>query len=171
MINSCFGKIKFVLLLVFTLSACKNELMIESAEYENEVQYLVKLTDSLSVYIGMTKENRLKYFINRVDDNQMQFISFYNDGTIQSKEFLNFDKERHGYSCYFYKSDGNISGEYYYKNGNPIGLAIEYYSFIGRIKKQIIYDDSSQEVYKAEYNIEGEILSEEGDRLYDFGEK
>ena len=115
------------------------------------------------IEVGVKDNGELNYFINYPPDHE-QMISFFSNGVIQSKIKKDENGITQGNAYYFYRETGNLSSEYFYKNGIKTGSAVSYHDSSRRVKEFMLYNENGELFYRKTFDEQGSLLKEEGSR-------
>lgn len=147
-----------IALMSFLLSSCKSEELKYTIEkWGNEKEYAISINDSLLFYIGTKNDNKIDYYAVQIDSLLNQVISFYDDGTIKSKEIWDKNKYRQGRVYFFYKGTGCLSGDFIYKDNMLHGYGFQYFCDHSSIKK-VFYYKYDELIYSIEYDKDGNVI-------------
>jgi hypothetical protein len=152
-----------VVVLSLLFFSCQSDVLKFTIEkYGNEEEYAISIKDSLSFYIGTKNDNQIDYFALHIDSVLSQYIAFYDDGTIKSKEVWDKDKQRQGRVYFFYKGSGCLSGDFMYQDNKLHGYGYQYFCNHNYLKK-IFYYQYDELIYSKEFDEDGNIIEIFGD--------
>jgi len=116
-------------------------------------------------YYSKNQIKSIKHYKDGIQDGEAIF--FYPSGNVKGR--ISFFKGNiDGYAYNFYPS-GCLEKYRRYKNGKEVGTGEDYYDHELPLTKSFFqFNDSGRVVYKVNYNIHGQRLSEEGKEQPDY---
>jgi len=152
----------YFFLIVWLISCNGPEITYKEGVWDGEPEYTLYYRDSLLLNVGIKGSSYIDFISNDIGEGLYQYISFYNDGTIKTKEIRDGQKLRQGRIYSFYKGSGCLSGDFMYKDNMLHGYGYQYFCNHNYLKK-IFYYQYDELIYSEEYDEDGNIIEIFGD--------
>lgn len=94
------------------------------------------------------------------DTLEGQIVNFFANGKVES--IINYTNGVSNGMAYYYYESGVIESYRKFINDTIVGYGIDYYDTLGRVKSVMLFDDGGCNVYRKDYDKNGNLINEFG---------
>lgn len=160
----------FMLLNCYVFISCKQEKRGYVYYYKNGNVKEVHTTDlnnaDIEIIICFYETGEIKQILRKNKEGKLhgEQLWFYKTGVLDRK-ILIANHEINGNAYYFYKENGALKSDRYFKNDTQVSYGADYWGdSLGTIKSSLHFNDNGEIYYKKNFDINGKLISEEGHR-------